>query len=120
MPASPALPTSSSPAPQTASLSVMGSSGVSGAILIIAGQILWKEWQVEIPNETWMALMTIMVSVSHSLSRCRWCKKLMGEPLDSPVASVTAVATENGGTTLAVTPATISPATASQPAEVKS
>jgi hypothetical protein len=51
---------------------------MSVALLTLVSQFLWNKYQFELPNESWMAVLTIMIGVAHWGSRCYWCQWLLG------------------------------------------
>jgi hypothetical protein len=56
-------------------LGSVASGGMSIAVLTIASQFLWHQYQFEMPNESWMAILTIMTGLTDHVSKCRWCQK---------------------------------------------
>lgn len=100
----PAVPPTGGPAsslqPPTSApgLSVGASGGMSVALLTLISQFLWHRYQFEMPNESWMAVLTIMIGVAHWGSRCYWCQWLLGNipfpPGQSPAKPSTQTSTE--------------------------
>lgn len=76
---------------------------VSGAIMVLVTQALWHFWGIELTNESTAAIMMLLPSVLHWLSRCQMCQKFIGTPPSNVVITSTSAPVDSSTNASGVT-----------------
>lgn len=78
--------------PQSAMMSATGSSSTSTAIMVLFCGFMWALWGISVTNEMALAGGTLLTALIHTMSKCIWCKKLVGvEPDNATITLPVAV-----------------------------